>query len=64
MRTKYLLDKLIALFGLLVLSPILAIIALLIKVRMPGGGDIFKQTRIGQGGEGFTMYKFRSMVPV
>lgn len=64
MRTKYLLDKITALFGLLVLSPLLAAIALLIKVKMPGGPVLFRQIRIGQGGERFTMYKFRSMVPV
>lgn len=58
---KYLFDRAASLLGLLVLWPVLIIIALLIKVRMPGGPVIFKQQRVGRNGELFTMYKFRSM---
>jgi exopolysaccharide biosynthesis polyprenyl glycosylphosphotransferase len=45
----------------LVLSPLLLVVALL--VARDGGGVFFKQTRVGQGGKPFLMWKFRSMVP-
>lgn len=61
MWTKYIFDKLMALVGLLVLWPVLLIVAILIKVKMPGGPVIFKQRRVGRNGNLFTMYKFRSM---
>lgn len=47
--------------GLAVLWPVLAVTAMLIKVKMPGGPVIFKQKRVGRHGRLFTMYKFRSM---
>lgn len=58
---KELFDRSVALIGLLLICPLLLIIALLIKWRMPGGPVIFKQQRVGKGGRLFTMYKFRSM---
>jgi lipopolysaccharide/colanic/teichoic acid biosynthesis glycosyltransferase len=44
-----------------VISPLLLLIALAIKLQ-DGGPVIFRQTRVGRGGEMFTMLKFRSMV--
>ncbi len=58
---KFLFDRVSSLFGLLFLSPVLLFVALLIRIKMPGGPIIFKQTRVGQYGRLFTMYKFRSM---
>lgn len=61
MTLKFLFDRIMALIGLFVLWPILLVVALLIKIKMPGGPVIFKQTRVGRKGRLFTMYKFRSM---
>ena len=54
-------DKIFALIGLLVLSPLLLLIALLIRVKMPDGAALFRQQRVGQYGKVFTMVIFRTM---
>lgn len=54
-------DRVMALVGLVVLSPVLLVVALLIAIKMPGGPVLFKQRRVGQYGRLFTMVKFRSM---
>ncbi len=61
MLLKYIFDRVMALVGLLFLWPVLLVVAILIKIRMPGGPVIFKQRRVGRNGRLFTMYKFRSM---
>ena len=58
---KWIFDRSVALIGLLFLWPVLIVVAILIKVKMPGGPAIFKQKRVGLHGDLFTMYKFRSM---
>ena len=58
---KYFFDRVMALFGLIVLSPVLLIVAVLIKVRMPDGPVVFIQKRVGRHGKLFTIYKFRTM---
>lgn len=53
-------DICVAFVALVVLSPILLIVAVLIKIDSKGS-IIFKQQRLGVGGVPFNMYKFRSM---
>jgi exopolysaccharide biosynthesis polyprenyl glycosylphosphotransferase len=57
---KRLLDLAGAAFLLMVLSPILSLLALLIRLDSPGP-VLFKQFRIGKWGKPFQIYKFRSM---
>lgn len=61
MILKFLFDRLVSLVGLLVLWPVLVIVAILIRVKMPGGPVFFKQQRVGKDGKLFTMVKFRTM---
>ncbi|MGC8837737.1 MAG: undecaprenyl-phosphate glucose phosphotransferase [Anaerolineae bacterium] len=57
---KRAIDVVGAVVGLIVLSPLMACIALAIRLETPGS-PIYRQTRIGRGGRPFTLYKFRSM---
>ncbi|HDX9659038.1 TPA: sugar transferase [Bacillus toyonensis] len=59
---KRFIDFIGALCGLILLSPVFLIVAVLIKYEDPKGPVLFKQTRIGKDGKKFYMYKFRSMV--
>lgn len=61
MIAKYLFDRIMAFVGLVVLSPILFVVWILIRIKMPDGPAAFTQKRVGKGGILFTMYKFRSM---
>lgn len=61
MILKLIFDKVASFGGLLFLWPLLIIVAVLIRIKMPGGPALFKQKRVGQFGKLFTMYKFRSM---
>ena len=58
--TKRYFDVLVALVGLVCLSPLMLITALLIRMDSPGAA-IFKQQRMGFQGRPFVVYKFRSM---
>lgn len=53
-------DFILSLFGLLVLSVPMAVIAVLIRIDSQGPA-IFKQERIGKNGRIFVIYKFRTM---
>ncbi len=57
---KRALDVIGAFLALVLLSPLMLVVALIIKLTSRGPA-IFRQQRIGQGGAPFTFYKFRSM---
>jgi exopolysaccharide biosynthesis polyprenyl glycosylphosphotransferase len=59
---KRLIDVVGAVVGLIILSPLLLVTAVLIRVR-DGSPVIFRQTRIGLHGRPFTILKFRTMAP-
>ena len=61
MILKWIFDRLVSLIGLLFLWPVLLVVAILVKTKMPGGPVFFKQKRVGRHGKLFTMVKFRSM---
>ncbi|MBR0195488.1 MAG: sugar transferase [Paludibacteraceae bacterium] len=57
---KYIFDRIMALIGLLFLWPVLLVVAILIKIKMPGP-VLFVQPRVGRNGKLFNCHKFRSM---
>ena len=61
MWLKWLFDRTWGFLGLLLLWPVMLVVAILIKVKMPGGPVLFTQKRVGRHGRLFTMHKFRSM---
>ncbi len=63
MLFKTIFDRVMAFLGLVFLSPLLLVIALLIRVKSPGAPAIYTQQRVGQHGKLFTMYKFCTMTP-
>jgi len=58
--TKRAIDVIVSALALLVLSPLLAIVGLLIRLES-SGPVLYRHTRIGKNRQPFTMYKFRSM---
>ncbi|MBR2502301.1 MAG: sugar transferase [Rikenellaceae bacterium] len=58
---KFIFDRLVSLFGLIVLWPILLIIAIIIKLNEFNEPIFFCQKRVGKNGKIFSIYKFRTM---
>lgn len=56
-------DIVLAVLGLILLFPALALIALIIVIESPGASPIFVQTRVGIHGKEFKFFKFRTMHP-
>lgn len=61
MILKFFFDKFFSFVGLMFLLPILLIVAILIKIKMPGGPVFFVQDRVGHNGKLFKCHKFRTM---
>ncbi len=61
MVLKWVFDRVVSLLGLLILWPVLIVVAILIKVKMPGGPVFFVQKRVGKDGKLFNCHKFRTM---
>ena len=61
MILKWIFDRVVSLVGLLVLWPVLLVVAIMVKVKMPGGPVLFVQQRVGKGGKLFNCHKFRTM---
>ena len=64
MILKWIFDRVVSLLGLLILWPVLLVVAILIRVKMPGGPVLFVQKRVGKDGKLFDCHKFRTMIPV
>lgn len=61
LRIKRIIDLVVSFLLLLALSPLMAAIAIAVKLSSPGP-VLFRQTRVGQGGRHFPFLKFRSML--
>ena len=58
---KWIFDRMAALCGLLLIWWIYPLVAILIRIKMPGGPAFFCQKRVGKDGRLFTCHKFRTM---
>lgn len=61
MIIKYIFDRIFALIGLIILSPVILVVFIIHKIKMPGGSFLYRQVRIGKGGRPFRIFKIRTM---
>lgn len=61
LKLKRIMDVVLALIAVVVFSPVFLVVAIAIKLDSPKESIIFKQKRVGQKGQIFWLYKFRSM---
>lgn len=62
MLIKFIFDRVVAFIGLLILWPLLVLVAILVRIKMPDGPVFFVQKRVGKNGELFKCHKFRTMM--
>lgn len=58
---KWIFDRFVSLIGLVFLWPVLLVVAVMVKIKMPGGPVFFVQKRVGKDGKLFNCHKFRTM---
>lgn len=58
---KWIFDRFVSLIGLVFLWPVLLVVAVMVKFKMPGGPVFFVQKRVGKDGKLFNCHKFRTM---
>ena len=62
MVIKYIFDRIFSLILLVILSPVILVIYILHKIKMPKGRFLYRQVRIGKDGKPFKIFKIRTMM--
>lgn len=61
MIVKYCFDRFFSLILLVILSPVLLVLCIIHKIRMPKGSFLYRQVRIGKDGKPFRIFKIRTL---